>query len=117
MCFKNEIRILTKASSPHDGLVEELKALIPERDFITQRLFQPLPKLFGHLSAAAGGNVMGVERQAHNATLFLAVIMAKTEEQAALARPKVKRLDWAGSGIHLNHRRRDPVGSSGSENV
>jgi hypothetical protein len=39
-----------------------------------------LPKLFGERSVAAGGNVMGVERQAHNDILFLAVAMAKTEE-------------------------------------
>jgi hypothetical protein len=47
MCFKNDTCILTKASSLHDDLSGELKKRILDRDFITQCLFRPLPKLFG----------------------------------------------------------------------
>ena len=72
-------------------LVEELKAFIPDGDFITQCLFQPLPALFGQRCAEAGGNVMGVERQKDNGVLFLAVVMAKTPKQEAFARPKVQK--------------------------
>ena len=105
--------------------------MIPDGDFVTQCLFQPLPKLFGQRSAEAGGNVMGVERQELNGLLFLAVAMVRTAEQEALAYPKVKawvqavkdfattidhgNLKW----IYLNYadKSQDPLASYGSENV
>lgn len=122
---------MAKASDLHDGLVEELKAFIPEGDFITQCLFQPLPKVFGQRSAEAGGNVMGVEHQTQNGILFLATIMVKTPEQEAFAAPKVKAwiqevkdfaltiegglFDW----VYFNYadRSQDPFGGYGEENI
>ncbi|KAH7198520.1 uncharacterized protein B0J16DRAFT_330511 [Fusarium flagelliforme] len=130
-CFKNDTRILTKASELHDKLVEELKEFIPDGNFITQCLFQPLPALFGQRCAEAGGNVMGVERQKDNGILFLAVAMVKTAEQEAFARPKVQawiqevqnfaatieggNLEWT----YLNYadKSQDPLGSYGTENI
>lgn len=88
--MKNDPRILAHASALHDQLVADLTAFIPEQDFITQCGFQPLPTTFGQNSLAAGGNVMGVERQPHNGVLFLATAMVKTPEQEAFAYPKVK---------------------------
>ncbi|KAJ4263057.1 hypothetical protein NW762_006670 [Fusarium torreyae] len=130
-CFKNDIRIMTKASELHDNLVEELKEFIPDGNFITQCLFQPLPTLFGQRCVEAGGNVMGVERHKSNGILFLAVVMANTPEQEAFARPKVQawiqevrefaatieggNLEWT----YLNYadKSQDPLGSYGAENV
>ncbi|KAF5012741.1 hypothetical protein FDECE_1215 [Fusarium decemcellulare] len=130
-CFKNDTRIITKASELHDQLVEELKAFIPDGDFITQCLFQPLPALFGQRCVEAGGNVMGVERHESNGILFLATVMARTPEQETFARPKVQawieqvrefaatidggNLAW----IYLNYadKSQDPLGSYGAENV
>ncbi|KAM5347353.1 hypothetical protein ACJ41O_010358 [Fusarium nematophilum] len=130
-CFKNDTRIITKAAELHDKLVEELKAFVPDGNFITQCLFQPLPTLFGQRCVEAGGNVMGVERQKSNGILFLAVVMANTPEQEAFARPKVQKwiqevrefadtieggnLEWT----YLNYadKSQDPLGSYGAENV
>lgn len=90
LSFKNDPRILAHASALHDQLVADLIAFIPEQDFVTQCLFQPLPALLGQRSVAAGGNVMGVDQQPHNGVLFLATAMVRTPEQEAFAYPKVK---------------------------
>lgn len=132
LTFKNDARILTKASALHDQLVADLTALIPEQDFITQCIFQPLPVLFGQNSLRAGGNIMGLERQCHDGVLFLATAMVRTPEQEALAYPLVKAwadgvrefaegledggmLDW----VYLNYadKSQDPIASYGEENV
>lgn len=78
--------------------MEELKTFIPDGDFITQCLLQPLPTLYGQKSAKAGGgtggtgggNIMGVEDQPVNGLLFVAVVMVRTPEQEAFAYPKAK---------------------------
>lgn len=111
----------------------DLAARIPERDFVTQCLFQPLPALFGRNSAAAGGNVMGVERQACDGVLFLATAMVRTAEQEAFAYPLVRawvdgvrefaRSVDGGGGLlewcYLNYadKSQDPLASYGEENL
>lgn len=60
LSFKNDSRILIKASELHDQLVEDLMILVPGGDFTTQCAFHPLPKLFSQRSVDAGGNVLGV---------------------------------------------------------
>lgn len=111
--------------------MEELKAFIPDGNFITQCLFQPLPTLFGDRCLAAGGNVMGLERHKHNGILFLAVAMVKTPEQEAFAAPKVQAWiqavkDFASTieggllpWIHLNYADKSQavLQSYGEENV
>lgn len=89
-CFKNDSRIVTKSSELHDQLVADIKELAPDGDFVTQCLWQPLPKLYSEQSIKAGGNVMGVERHADDGLLFLATAMMKTPEQEAAVYPKVK---------------------------
>lgn len=131
MCFKNDKRILAEASRLHDGLVEELKAFIPDGNFITQCLFEPLPALLAQNSVAAGGNVMGMERQKDDGIMFLAVAMVKTVEQELFAYPRVKawvlavtdfaatieggNLDWK----HLNYadKSQNVLAAYGADNV
>lgn len=86
---------MKKASDLHDGLVEDLKGLAPDGNFITQCLYQPLPRVFAENSARAGGNVMGVERHGSDGVLLLATASLPTAEQRALAYPKVQA--WVGS--------------------
>ncbi|KAK4161755.1 hypothetical protein QBC43DRAFT_357294 [Cladorrhinum sp. PSN259] len=130
LSFKNDARILTKASELHDDLVEKLKAFNPEQDFITQCLFQPLPKIFAENSVKAGGNVMGVERHDSNGVLFLATVMAKTGEQERFAYPLVKQwvediktyaasVDGMLPWIYLNYadKSQDPLRSYGEDNL
>ncbi|KAI1442043.1 FAD-binding domain-containing protein [Annulohypoxylon stygium] len=129
--FKNDASIVAKASELHARLVEELQRAVPDGDFITQCLIQPLPKLYGELSKKSGGSIMGVEDQTVNGLLFVAVVMVKTPEQEAFVYPKVKawvddlrkfastiengNLPW----IYMNYadKSQDVLGSYGIENV
>jgi hypothetical protein len=88
--FKNDARIITQASDLHNKLVEELRVFIPNGDFVTQCMFQPLPAIFGQRTVEAGGNMLGLDRQKDNGILFLAVAMVRTPEQDAFVRPKVQ---------------------------
>ncbi|KAK4196329.1 hypothetical protein QBC40DRAFT_313788 [Triangularia verruculosa] len=131
LSLKNDARILNKAAELHVKLVEDLKAFIPEQTFTTQCLFQPLPTVFGKNSVAAGGNVMGVERQKSNGVLLLATAMVETAEQEKKAYPLVKT--WVeevkkfaatiDGGLqewtYLNYadKSQNPLGSYGSENI
>ncbi|KAK1750379.1 hypothetical protein QBC47DRAFT_331922 [Echria macrotheca] len=131
LSVKNDASILTKVSELHDGVVADLHAFIPESDFITQCVLQPLPRLFAERSVAAGGNMLGIENHAHDGILLLMVAMVKKEEQHAFAYAKVKRwteqirefaatvedslLEWT----YLNYadKSQDPLSSYGEENV
>lgn len=131
ICFKDDARIIAKASELHDQLVAETKEFIPDGDFITQCVYQPLPTLFAAQSQAAGGNIMGIERHAHNGILFAATAMVKTPEQEAFVYPKVKRwiddlTEYAATiegglqnWIYLNYadRSQEVLRSYGEENV
>lgn len=90
LTFNNDTRIMTKASETHDALVEELKVIVPDRNMLSQCIFQPLPKLYTEKSVEAGGNVMGLERQKDDGVLLLALVEVPTADQRAAAYPKVK---------------------------
>lgn len=90
LTFNNDTRIMTKASETHEVLVEELKVIVPDRNMLSQCIFQPLPKLYTEKSVEAGGNVFGLERQKEDGVLLLALIEVPTAEQRAAAYPKVK---------------------------
>lgn len=77
------------ASKLHDELVADLIAYVPEQDFLTQCLYQPLSKVYGPRSATSP-NIMGVERHRANGVLWLATAMMKTKEQHDYAYPKVQ---------------------------
>ncbi|KAH6855502.1 hypothetical protein B0I37DRAFT_395565 [Chaetomium sp. MPI-CAGE-AT-0009] len=128
--FKNDTRIVAKAAELHDTLVSDLKSFITDGDFITQCLFQPFPRLFGQRSAAAGGNMLGIDRQPDNGLLWLAVAQVRTAEQERFAYLKIKEwvqavkafaasidgnLEWT----YLNYadKSQDPLGSYGVENM
>ncbi|KAI1094302.1 hypothetical protein F5B19DRAFT_490727 [Rostrohypoxylon terebratum] len=129
--LKNDATIVAKASELHEKLVEELQRFIPDGDFITQCIIQPLPKLYCELSKRSGGSIMGVEDQPVNGLLFAAIVMVKTSEQEAFVYPKVKawvedvrkfastvengNLPW----IYMNYadKSQDVLGSYGIDNV
>ncbi|KAI8626388.1 hypothetical protein F5Y19DRAFT_466404 [Xylariaceae sp. FL1651] len=128
--FKNDVRIVAKATELHEAMVAEFKAFISDGDFWTQCLFQPLPKIFGERSAAAGGNAMGIENQSVNGLLFQAVAMVRTPEQEEFAYPKVKawakavnefavtmdcNLEW--TYLNYSDKSQDPLGTYGTNNV
>ncbi|GAB1204351.1 hypothetical protein APSETT445_003004 [Aspergillus pseudonomiae] len=129
--FANDARIVAKATELHERLVHDLKALIPDGDFTTQCLLQPLPKAYGQTSARNGGNVMGVQNQRVDGLLFVAIVLLKTPAQQAFAYPRIRawvaelkayaatiengNLDW----VYLNYAdgSQDPLRSYGVENV
>ncbi|OTA93930.1 hypothetical protein M434DRAFT_21159 [Hypoxylon sp. CO27-5] len=131
LCFKNDQRIMNKAAEVHQGLVDELKSYVPDGDFITQCIFQPVPTIVAEHSAAAGGNVMGVERNTDNAILFQYAAMMRTAEQAAFVYPKLQAglqivkdfaasiegglMDW----LYMNYagKTQDVLASYGPDNV
>ncbi|OGM43490.1 hypothetical protein ABOM_008048 [Aspergillus bombycis] len=129
--FANDARIVAKATELHERLVADLKTLIPDGDFTTQCLLQPLPKAYGQTSARNGGNVMGVQNQRVDGLLFVAIVLLKTPAQQAFAYPRIRawveelkayaatiengNLDW----VYLNYAdgSQDPLRSYGVENV
>lgn len=129
--FKNDKRIMAKASELHDELVEDLKAVVPNGNFITQCTFQPLPTLFAQKSIEAGGNVIGLERYKHDGILFLATALLPTKELRDLAYPKVQAWaqgvtdfaqtipDGLSDFVYLNYAdpSQSPLASYGKDNI
>lgn len=129
--FANDARIVAKATELHEQLVADLKGLIPDGDFTTQCLLQPLPQVYGETSARNGGNIMGVQKQRVDGLLFVAIVLLKTAAQQAFAYPRIRawveelkayaatiengNLDW----VYLNYAdgSQDPLRSYGAENV
>ncbi|OQE88915.1 hypothetical protein PENNAL_c0015G11880 [Penicillium nalgiovense] len=129
--FANDARIAAKATELHERLVADLKGLIPDGDFTTQCLLQPLPKVYGERSASSGGNIMGVQNQRVDGLLFVAIVLLKTAAQQAFAYPRIRawveelkayaatiengNFDW----VYLNYAdgSQDPLRSYGAENV
>lgn len=131
LTVKNDTRITAKAVELHATLVEDLKQFIPTGTFTTQCLFQPLPTVFGKVSAEKGGNSLGIKEQKEDGILFVAIAMMETSGHYEFAYPKVKawvdgvadyadtiengKLDW----VYVNYadKSQDPLASYGSENV
>ncbi|RYP56992.1 hypothetical protein DL770_010784 [Monosporascus sp. CRB-9-2] len=81
---------MNKAAQVHEELVEELKYYVSDGYFNTNCIFQPIPTVVAEHSAAAGGNIMGLERNMDNAILFQYSAMLKTAEQTAFVYPKLQ---------------------------
>ncbi|GAP90255.2 putative 6-Hydroxy-D-Nicotine Oxidase [Rosellinia necatrix] len=90
LTFKNDERIMAKASELHDRLVASLQGFVPEGDFMSQCIFQPLPTTFAQHSVMQGGNVLGLEDNETDGILFQTIVMMKTEEQHKFAYPLLK---------------------------
>lgn len=122
---------MAKASELHDKLVEDLKSVVPDQNFITHCTLQPLPTLFAEKSVAAGGNMIGLERYKHDGILFLQTCLLPTKELRDYAWPKVQALnegikkfarsipDGLCDFVYLNYAdpSQSPLASYGAENV
>ncbi|KAI1341362.1 hypothetical protein F5Y15DRAFT_375842 [Xylariaceae sp. FL0016] len=131
LSFKNDARVVKKAVDLHDELVEELKSVIPDGDFITMSMFQPIPTVFAKHSAAKGGNVMGLDRAEDNLIMWLANLAVKTPELELIGHSLLSRWvqsvkDYAESigadseWVYLNYAdpiMQDPLASYGPENL
>ena len=87
--FKNNVDVINKASSMHNSLVSELSSLIPTKDFTTECVFQPWPRLFAEHSVRQGGNVLGLDQTEDNALLCLIVGSTETAEEHSIMREKL----------------------------
>ena len=115
----------------HEQFVEELKVIIPEGNFLTECLFQPLPMQYGRTSAERGGNIMGLSQQPEDGVLWVAIVVVEKPEQEKIAYPKLQAWgeavrDYALSiddgllpWIYMNYadKSQQPLASYGIENV
>lgn len=92
LTFKNDARIIKKATELHDNLVNELKTVLPVGNFSTQCLFQPMPTLFAEHSIRRRGNVLGLDQVKENTLLWLLVGSTQTAEESAIMRAKMTAL-------------------------
>ncbi|KAI1406790.1 hypothetical protein F5Y13DRAFT_196797 [Hypoxylon sp. FL1857] len=131
LTIKNDTRIMNKAVEVHNVLVDDLKAHIPDGEFNTQCIFQPLPMTFAQHSVEIGGNILGIERNKFDGLIFQLNTMVNTSDQNEFAHQRVKAsietikefagtiegglLDW----IYINYADpgQDPLGSYGAGNV
>ncbi|KAF2231357.1 FAD-binding domain-containing protein [Viridothelium virens] len=130
LTFKNDIKIIKKASEMHDELVDELKSLVPVDNFTTQCLFQPIPTLFAQHSVQRGGNMLGLDDVKENALLWLITGATETPGQQNIMRDKLTAFSATlekfakDNGLHvdwqyLNYvdKTQNPLQSYGPDNV
>lgn len=122
---------MAKAAELHEDLVQDLKTKIPDDNFHTQCVFQPLPTLFAEKSVAAGGNVLGLERYKHDGIMFMATALFPTKELRDYAYPKVQAWngevqefaqtipDGLSDFVYLNYAdpSQNPLASYGEDNL
>ncbi|SPQ21596.1 3e209b66-f234-474a-9bba-7620827d6fc6 [Thermothielavioides terrestris] len=133
--IKNDARIVSKAASLQEELVNTLKTSVaPDGDFWALCLLQPLPKIMAQRGGNNNNNALGLSRQQHDGLLLQTTVMVRTPEQERMAYPKCKafivavrdfarstemgedgNLDWE----YLNYAdgSQDPLASYGAENV
>ncbi|KAI1095732.1 hypothetical protein F5B19DRAFT_440755 [Rostrohypoxylon terebratum] len=90
LCFKNDASIIAKADELHTQLASEVQEKVSDGDFTTHCSFQPIPKAVGQQSAAMGGNILGLDKYAHDAIMIQVNASVRTRELADWARPRVR---------------------------
>jgi hypothetical protein len=130
LTFKNDVRVIKKAGEMHDDLVDELKDLIPDGNFTTQCLFQPMPTLFAEHSVQRGGNMLGLDKVKQNALLWLITGSTQNPEEQSIMQDKLTNFsanleNFARSiGLHIDwqylnyvDKTQDPLSSYGQGNI
>ncbi|KAI1436635.1 hypothetical protein GGR50DRAFT_199188 [Xylaria sp. CBS 124048] len=130
LTVKNDVRMMAEASRLHDELVDKLRTHMPDGNFTTQCVLQPLPKLYAERSEARGGNSLGLERHQQDGVLVLLTAMLRTQGQTEFAGPKMqewfeslqaygKQIDGLLPWVYLNyaHATQSPLASYGRESV
>ncbi|KAF4471547.1 fad binding domain containing [Fusarium albosuccineum] len=126
LTLRNDERIISKAVTAHQSLVDEMKAESSDGDFETQCFFQPFPAFLGQM----GPNSLGIERHDSNAVVLLASLAVNGADQETLGREKMfrwkrqveeyaRRLDGLLEYTYMNYAdgSQDVVRSYGQENV
>ncbi|KAI1385203.1 uncharacterized protein F4822DRAFT_438116 [Hypoxylon trugodes] len=92
LTFKNDASIIAKAHALYTQLTSKVQEKVAGGEFTTHCSFQPIPKYYTEHSVAAGGNIFGLERYAHDAILIQASVSVRTPELASWARPQVREM-------------------------
>ncbi|OJD15763.1 hypothetical protein AJ78_04020 [Emergomyces pasteurianus Ep9510] len=131
LTFKNDKRILTYAVELHDRYVQDLNDAIGKDNFVTYAFFQPMPSFFGDISNKKGGNMLGMDSQAHNAILWTGGVAVTTnQEELAIAQTRMNAmvaelrsfsvsLEADSRLVYMNYAdlSQDPLRSYGEANV
>lgn len=83
---------MTKTSELLFQLGKQLEIQAAGGEFNTHVAFQPIPRLYAERSAAAGGNVMGLEHYPYDAVMVQASASVKSAELAEWVRPRIQAL-------------------------
>ncbi|KAF4988554.1 hypothetical protein FDECE_14986 [Fusarium decemcellulare] len=126
LTLRNDERIISKAVTAHQSLVDEMKAESSDGDFETQCFFQPFPAFLGQM----GPNILGIERHDSNAVVLLASLAVNGADQEIMGREKMfrwkrqveeyaRRLDGLLEYTYMNYAdgSQDVVRSYGQENI
>ncbi|KAF2094068.1 FAD binding domain-containing protein [Rhizodiscina lignyota] len=68
--FKNDRRILARATELYEQYVHNLTQAVGADNFTTLIFYQPFPSLIGDISGQKGGNMLGLDDQTDNAILW-----------------------------------------------
>ncbi|KAI8958566.1 FAD-binding domain-containing protein [Daldinia sp. FL1419] len=123
--------VLHKAGAEYETLIDKLRKAIPDENFKAQMVIQPLLKSWSEISAAKGGNVLGIEHLPGDCiNVLIGIEVQSLELREKVGRPAVKALlaavksyaksinkdaDW----LYLNYCTDDqePFATYGAENV
>ncbi|KAL4740259.1 hypothetical protein BDV11DRAFT_169303 [Aspergillus similis] len=129
--FTADPQIVLKSASVFESLISTLKTQVPNSNFYTQMVLQPLPVSFGAHSKARGGNMMGLDQIKDDCILLVWAVEVDTPElNANVAGPALKgaigEIETYARSVngdvgfrYLNYcdMEQDPIGSYGKENV
>ncbi|KAL4745378.1 hypothetical protein BDW72DRAFT_198698 [Aspergillus terricola var. indicus] len=129
--FKADPQIILKSASVFESLISTLKTQVPNWNFYTQMVLQPLPVSFGAHSTARGGNMMGLDQIKDDCILLVWAVEVDTPElNVNVAGPALKsaigEIEMYSRSVkgdvgfrYLNYcdKEQDPLGSYGEENV
>ncbi|KAH8647854.1 hypothetical protein BX600DRAFT_484441 [Xylariales sp. PMI_506] len=116
--FKNDRQVYEKIIELHDELCASLAAQSPDGDFITQVMFQAIPKILTQRSAERGGNVLGLDREDGTVVMLLLTLAVNGEEQEAVGVAKMRA--YVEAIVEYSRSpgaEQDPLGSYGAANL
>lgn len=92
LTVKNDAAVVAKAAELQNAMAKDFQVKIPNNEFTTHVVFQPIPRGVTEKSVAAGGNVFGLDSYTHDAVMLQAGASVKTAELAGWADSRVKAL-------------------------
>ncbi|KAL4950163.1 hypothetical protein BDW69DRAFT_187613 [Aspergillus filifer] len=131
LTFKADLRIVLRAGQVFEALIETVKTQIPDHDFSSQMVLQPLAASFAEHSIARGGNVLGLERIKDDCVILVCSLETQSAElNETVGRPALKiainEIDKFAKSVdgdvdfrYLNYcdGTQDPIARYGEENV